>query len=345
MAKSFSKKTRKVIVGITALVIVAGAAIWNGVNSPAKAASLNTITVTPASNAVNTLTDVTVAFTVATSFTTGTLVTVAYDTAFTGGAALTNADIAVTGATCTASGFAAGYFLLTCGTATSGGSISIVIGDTNQLTTPATQGNYNFSIVVDIGGAGTTYDSGAGLAYIARENEVEVTAVVAPIIDLELYQQNSTSLLANTAPNPNSCALGVLTIATVNTCIYDVGYGTNNATGVTVRVIADDLLNNVSANINNVADGTVSAGSEEYGVRITNAGTGCGTGAAAGTFGSQDNAVPTTATNFFTNDTVCDGASSANITQRFEVTHSASVNASTPVGSYNQLVTYTAFTN
>lgn len=328
------------------LFLMLGFVVFGGIGKPVKAASLNNISVTPASNAVSTSTNVTVAFSVNTAFTAGTLVTVAYDTAFTGGASLTNADIAVTGSTCTASGFAAGYFLLTCGVATTGTSISIVIGGTNKLTTPATQGNYNFSVVTDIGGTGSTFDSGAGLAYIARENEVEVTAVVAPVIDLELYQQNSSTLLANTAPNPNSCALGVLTIATVNSCIYDIGYGTNNSTGMTVRVIADGLLNTAGgADINNVADGTVTAGSEEYGFRVTDNGTGCGTVTVGGTFGSQDNAVPLATTTLFSNDTVCDGSSSANITQRAEVTHRASVSAATQVGSYNQLVTYTAFTN
>lgn len=345
MDRKVARKIRKVFAGIVVLIVVAGALVWNGLNNHAKAAALNDITVTLGANTLSTATSVTVAFTIATSFTTGTLVTVAYDSAFSGGAALTNGDINVTGATCTASGFAAGTFLLTCGTATSGGTISIAINGANQLTTPATQGNYNFSIVADIGGSGTTYDTGAGLAYVGNENEVEITAVVAPVIDLELYQQNSTSLLTNTPPNPNTCSLGVLTIATVNTCVYDIGYGTNNAAGVTVQVIADDLLNNATADINDVADGTVTAGSEEYGFQITNNGTGCGTLTPAGTYGSQDNAVPTTATDFFSNNAVCDGAASGNTTERVEVTHKASVSASTPVGTYNQLVTYTAFTN
>lgn len=341
-----SKKTKKVLLGSLTLVLMLGIVVWGGIKNPAKAAALNNISVSLVSNAVSTPSNVTLAFTVNTAFTASTIVTVAYDTAFTGGASLTNSDIAVTGATCTASNFVAGSFRLSCGTASNGAAISVVIGATNKLTTPSTQGNYSFSLVADIGGAGTTYDSGAGLAYIARENEVEVTAVVAPVIDLELYQQNSTSLLANTAPNPNSCALGVLTIATVNTCIYDIGFGTNNSAGMTVRVIADGLLNTAGgADIDNVADGTVSAGSEEYGFRLTDNGTGCGTVTVGGTYGSQDNAVPTTVATLFSNNTVCDGSASVNTTQRAEVTHKASVSAATQVGSYNQLVTYTAFTN
>src|SRR5690606_17336151 len=97
-----------------------------------------------------------VTFTPNTAITTGTILEVTYDTAFTGGAALTDADVAVTGTNISAStesNFVAGYFrstLTTTGSVTT--SVTITIDGTNELTNPATNGNYSWSVTANIGG-------------------------------------------------------------------------------------------------------------------------------------------------------------------------------------------------
>jgi hypothetical protein len=332
---------QKAIAALTILSIL-GSAL--GMARPVNAASITTLAValtneTAAASGVG----ATVTFTPATAITNGTILEITYDTAFTGGGSLADADVTVTGTNITSSAesnFAAGYFrstLTTSGSVTT--QVTITIDATPGLTNPAA-GNYSWSVTANIGAAGTTYDYGAGLAYVGNENDVNVTAVVPPVVDLELYQAGVDTLLSN----PNACDLGVLSLAQVKTCAYDVATGTNNAAGVTVYVTSDALINDGNGNdLNSVADGTVTAGAEEYGIRITEAGAGEYT--ASGTFGSQYNAVPTSATEFATTATTGSGTGSGNTAERMEVTHAASMATDTVVGSYSHTVTYTAFTN
>lgn len=305
-----------------------------------KAASLTNVTVTPAALTVSTATNVTVTFTPNTAITTGTILTFTYDTSFTGGASLTNSDVAISGTnisskTCT--GFISGYF--SCTLTTSGSVttlVTTVIGGSNQLTTPATAGNYSLSVTADIGGAGTTFDGGAGLAYIGDENEVDIRAYVPPVLALDLYQTNSATLLTN----PNTCNLGVLSYNTVNTCSYDVGVGTNNDAGSTLRVISSGDFTNGSHNFTQAGDTTIVAGTEEYGFRISDLGT---VFTDSATFnGATYESVPTSATSIATSAAVSDKATTA---QHIEITHAATMATTTPVGNYNHTVTYTAFTD
>lgn len=323
----------------------------------AYAASLTDVTVALTDEAASATDNVVITFTPSTPITTGSVLEISYDEdtagpdGFDGGAALLDADIAVTGTNITASaesGFADGYFLSTItSSAPVTTTVTITIDGANELTNPTASGNFNVSVVANIGGTGTTYDYGAGLAYVDDDNDVLVTAVVPPVIDLELYQ---TGLDAELVDN-NSCDLGVLSINQVKECNYDIGFATNNTTGLTVQVIADDDLNNAGDTelITDVADAAVTAGSEEYGFQITNMGAGC-SAAAAGTFDSQDNTVPdvptdTNPVDFIVTTDVCNGTTAAQAAKRAEVTHRASMDTDTVVGTYDQLVTYTAYTN
>jgi hypothetical protein len=314
------------------------------VSQKVKAASITTVAVALGNEATSATNTVTVTFTPNTAITNNTIIEVNYDTGFTGGASIADGDVSVTGTNITSSaeaGFAAGYFrstLTTSGSVTT--TVTIAIDASPGLTTPSTSGNYNWSVAINIGGAGSTFDYGAGLAYVADDNDVTITAIVPPTIDMELYQQGSDSELVD----PNTCAIGPLSLSTVKSCVYDLGFATNNASGLTVKIIADAQLNSGGNDVNAVADGTVTAGSEEYGVRITDIGTGC-SASGASTFASADTAVPTTTTNFITSTSTCNGTTAGQTAKRAEVTHRASMDTATVVGSYDQLVTYTAFTN
>lgn len=336
------RNTFRFIVGVLTIGLLLGTFPISAV----KASSITTLAVGLSSTNTSTVATVTMTFTPATAITNGSVIEVTYDTAFTGGASLLDADISVTGTSITSStetGMIAGYFkstLVTSGSVT--GTVTITIDNSPGLTTPSTIGNYGWSISVDIGAAHTTYDTGAGLAYIGGENAVQITAVVPPVIDMELYVQNSDTLLTNT---PNGCALGVLSLSTVRACVYDIGIATNNTAGVTVKVQADGKLRSGANDVNDVTDTAVTAGSEEYGFRVTDVGTGCSI-TAASTYGTQDNTVPTSVTTFFSNAAVCNGTTAGQSAKRAEITHKASMDTNTVVASnYAQVVTYTAFTN
>jgi len=330
--KNVSKNLSKKLLVLLLLVVP-----LSGFLSPVNAAVLTNVTVTPAALTISTSTDITITFTPVTAISNSTIIEFTYPTSFTGGASLVNGDIAITGTnisskTCT--GFIAGYFrctLTTSGSVTT--TVTTVIGATNKLTTPSSAGNYSFSLTANIGGTGSTYDTGAGLAYIASENQVEVRAVVPPVLALDLYDSGTTTLMTN----PNTCNLGVLSVNAVNTCAYNVGVGTNSSTGARVRVYAGGQFTNGSVNMTS-ASGAITAGTEAYGFHISTAGSRF---TASGSYATAYQAVPTTETDFATSTQTSDKATLAH---HFTVTHGATMGTATATGSYTQTVFYTAYT-
>jgi len=310
--------------------------------SQLSAAGITNITINPVSSNQSTSTNIAVTFTPNTAITNSTVLSFSYDPLFSGGAALVNADIAIsgtniTGKTC--SGFVAGYF--TCALTTSGSVTTLVtttIGGANQLTTPASAGNYSFSVTADIGNLGTTVDSGSGLAYISsgsiKGNEVQITAYVPPNLSLEIYQTGTNTKLVD----PNNCGLGVLTLSTIKTCTYDVSVGTNNATGASVTIASDGKLRNGATNFTDTT-GTVTAGSEAYGFYLSTPGSRF---TAAGSYGTSYQAVPQSANSFATSSTTSDLLSTA---QHMTITHAASISSITSVGNYAHKLIYRAYTN
>jgi len=205
-----------------------------------------------------------------------------------------------------------------------------------SATTPAAVGNYsiNHSDTNDT-------DTGAALIYIGDDNDVTVTATVPTTLTLAIKEP---STIADT----NACALGVLNPTGVNTCSYRIASGTNSATGLTVRVIADDQLNTAAntADINDINTGvntTIDAGVEEHGAFVSAPGAALTTEAGWTVY----NDIPTTADAEAEEPIVgangsVDDSSAANWAT---ITHGASITAATPGGSYNQIVTYRAYAN
>jgi len=310
--------------------------------NPVEAASITNVTVTLGSQNQSTATSTVIAYTAPTAIGNGSVIEVSYDTGFTGGAALTSADVVLTGTgisgvTSTLSGQVAGYFKLTV-TAATGTTTSpvLTLNGTNKLTTPATAGNYDFSVVDTVG---ANVDSGAGLAYVSsiavKENQVLITATVPPVIAMDLFQAGSATKLTD----PNTCPLGVLTFNTTNTCSYDIGIGTNDTAGATVKTIANTGLTNGTYTLANAA-GAITSGTEAYGFAITSNGTVPFT--PAGSFATQYQAVPLALTTFATSAAVSNIATTA---QHFTVRHAATMSTSTPTGSYTSTQSYQAFTN
>ncbi len=196
-------------------------------------------------------------------------------------------------------------------------------------TTPAANGNYSVSISDT-----NDNDNSAALIYVgttaaADTNDVTITATVPVVLSLTIRN-------ASTTANTNSCALGVLNPASVNTCAYRIAAGTNGSAGMSVQAVADALLNSGGNDINNVADGTVTAGSEEHGVTLT-AGTGW---TLTAPFNAGDDPITTTQQEIQDRATIVDDSNTANWTT---VTHRASITSATPTGSYDQIVTYRAY--
>lgn len=198
-----------------------------------------------------------------------------------------------------------------------------------RATTPAANGNYSISISDT-----NDSDNSAALIYVGTiaasdTNDVTVTATVPVVLTLTIRNPSTTA-------NTNSCALGVLNPASVNTCSYRIAAGTNGTAGMSVQAVSDGLLDSGANDINNVADGTVTAGSEEHGVTLT-AGTGW---TLTSPFNSGDDPITTTQQEIEDRTTVVDDSNTANWTT---VTHRASITSATVTGSYNQVVTYRAY--
>lgn len=193
-------------------------------------------------------------------------------------------------------------------------------------TSPGTVGNYDVTIA-----STNDADSSASLIYVGaagslNSNDVNITAVVPITLELEITDAS--------AVNTNTCSLGILSTLAVNTCSYRVTAGTNGSGGVRLELVsATAELISGGNTINAVADGAVTAGSEEYGVSMV------GTGfTLVAPFDTGDDPVPTTQDDFATK------ASPVTLdTHYVTVTHEASITSSTALGAYSHLVTYRAY--
>ena len=199
-----------------------------------------------------------------------------------------------------------------------------------SATTPSTVGNYSVAISDD-----NDNDSSAAMIYVGDDNDVTVTAYVPTVMSLRIKEASSTS-------DTNSCDLGTLNPASVNTCSYRLAAGTNHAAGMHITLVSDDDLNQTTASIDidKVVDGSVTAGQEEYGLRITDAG--------AFTVENSydaDHAIPSLADGQ-TEETIASVNSAvddSNTSNWVTILHSASVNSATAAGNYDQVVTYRVY--
>ncbi|MCB9823624.1 hypothetical protein H6802_01575 [Candidatus Nomurabacteria bacterium] len=144
----------------------------------------------------------------------------------------------------------------------------------------------------------------------------------------------SVPLFVNLAVNDVTMDLGVLTTTAVSSASQTYTVNSNNVTGVQLKISADAALNDGSGNdINDVADGTVTAGSEEYGISTAVSGL-----TAQSPFDSGDDAVPTSATNIANSTAAVNAAT-------LTLTYKASIAGTTVAGEYDQIVTVTVATN
>ncbi|MFH1508871.1 MAG: hypothetical protein ABIE68_01785 [bacterium] len=210
------------------------------------------------------------------------------------------------------------------------GNITCTIGNNgggaNDPDNPSVASGYSIAVV-------TTDDNGAGIVYVGDNNDVTINAAVLPLLTLDLDNAGGNcTITAGVA----TCAMGVLTTSLVSEGNYDVNAFTNAPNSMTVQIIADAELDDGGNNIDPIVEdtGTVTAGSEEYGIAVT-ADAGLTENLANG-FNDDDTPIPT-------------GVATTVVTSAGPITsddttinHRVAISSSTPVGTYEQIVTWTA---
>ena len=239
-------------------------------------------------------------------------------TATVGGTNITISGAGCTGATGTrtASGQTT-TITFTAGTCTGAGVVTLTMTDALSAYTTTTYAQESASIrTLD---EGTTHQD-YGLVLKTNDNTTDVTGYVA--------------LTVNMAVDDVSMTFGTLSSAATasDDQIYTVN--SNNSTGVTLQIDGDtNGLVSGSDDINDVSDGAVTTGQEEYG--IANVGSGL---TLQGIFTTGDDPIPATATTIASSTLP---VASATLT----VTYKASIGGTTPAGSYSEVVTMTVASN
>jgi hypothetical protein len=203
------------------------------------------------------------------------------------------------------------------GTLAASAAITITLAD--GLTTYTTTTYAQESMAINTQDSGDT-PLDFGVALITNDNTTTVTA--------------SVPLFVNMAVDDTSVELGTLSTASVSTATQTYTVNSNNQTGVTLQIAADGDLDDISANtIDEVAGGTVDAGTEEYGIAVTGSSL-----TIDATYISGDNPIVQAP------DPIANSAGSVS-NATMDITYKASIAGTTVAGSYNQVVTITIATN
>jgi hypothetical protein len=216
--------------------------------------------------------------------------------------------------------------------------VRVVLNTTTVTSNPATQGFYQVVIkTLDVSSSDATLDQGAAVVSVGDEEDVTVTAEVNPSLAFAIRNTADTAELTS-----NLCALGTLTTTAVSTCAYRLKVSTNADDGYTVTITSDGALNTATADIDAIAEeGTVTLGTEGYGILFAGGASSEGgvSITESGDFSDDDTPIPTSATTLYTSDGP-NAPSAPDTTNTALVTHRAAIDAATPSGTYDQVVTY-----
>ncbi len=225
---------------------------------------------------------------------------------------------------------------------TPAGQITVTISN-SHITNPTSSGTYTVTIkTYDLGddnafggadaNADTLEDTGAA-AVIIGTNQVTISGTVDPSLSLSL--------------SGTSCALGTLSSANIQTCQYDSTVSTNASSGYTAYIKEDGNLRNASNDIDDVADSTTDAGSEEYGLSTSESDTVdiTATNSSATCTTNDDGTTPTNAQALTTSDQSFATQSAPVDSDVVTLCHSASISGTTPAGAYSHTVTVTVVGN
>lgn len=241
-----------------------------------------------------------------------------------GGASVTFGSASSTGAAWTLTGNAGSTAVTLC--------VRVPVTNGGSLITAR---NFSEAVVT----TGATVDFGAAMFYVNGGNDVTITATVPATLSFMITSSTNITVEQHT------CDLGVLSTSAVNSCSYRLKIQTNAQNGFGGKIKEDHDLATGYATLTNVGDLQVTAGFEEYGVNLVTSTYG-GRNPSTGVFDqdatawhaiTEDWPIPTTVAGFVSS-TNAFYATSTGATQL--VTHKASINGSTVVGSYSQKVTY-----
>ncbi len=329
------------VVATTIFGVLIGATSISSLSSTSVEAAGVNLNLSPSEQSVATVGNIVLTFTPDTSLVDGSTITVDYPSDYTG--SLTDADVDVTGTNITSSTESAFSSTGFVSTLTTTGSVStpvtITIGGTNQLTSPASAGNYSFSIVT------SQNDYASTLQYVGDANDVEVRAFVPT---------NLSFVIRNTADtaDTNVCDMGTITTTNVGDCSYRLKVGTNADGGYIINVDTNGGLSNGVDTMNDAAVGAggtggtnIVAGNEFYGAKVDSGvvSSGASVTVASGFDGGATNFVQYNVASPSTLITATgpNEPGATDLTNTSLVTHNAAVAAATEPGQYLQTVTYT----
>jgi len=297
----------------------------------ARAASLTSISDTMTRLEKSTVSNHTITFTTPSGVDAGETITVTMPSGFTiGSVDYTDIDVkddaveltlgAAPSGTTWGAAFTGQVLTITSGTGTIAGSSVIEIqigtnadGGDQQIANHATAATYTISI------AGTFGDTGSLAIVIVDDDNVTITATVSSTLTFTI--------------NDNAVSLGTLSTGSVSTDTTNFDVSTNGTGGYSVTILDDGNLRSGTDDINDVGDGTVTAGSEEYGVSTSKAGQ-----TITATSGNAASALTTSAQS-------CASAAAPASSDNTVLTFHASISGSTPAGSYQHITTLVATGN
>jgi len=203
------------------------------------------------------------------------------------------------------------------------GAVTVTLGDGagDDMYNPAGADIYTVSVV-------TTDDSGAGVTYVGDANKVDVSVTVLP--NLSMLIDSADGTYCTTAAGVTSCDLGTVLTTTVATGDYDIQAGTNATNGVTISIAEDTDLGTITDYVED--SGAITAGTDEYGIEITEAGTWVMQG------DWTDNDTKIEASESFANNAAAIAESGDDI----NVKHKVAVDSTVAAGSHSHTVTWTA---
>lgn len=143
------------------------------------------------------------------------------------------------------------------------------------------------------------------------------------------FQAMANTIYVSATLSESSISLGNLSATAVASGSETITVSTNSPTGYAVTILEDGNLRSGADDINDVADGSVTAGSEEYGLI---------TSGVAGQMNSVDTAITGVAQNVAASSTPV-------LAEQTTLTYKAAVSSATVSGYYSHQVTFTTTVN
>lgn len=210
-------------------------------------------------------------------------------------------------------------------------AISLVIFPLNAGSALMSSENYQLQVdTVDVGGDlvnSTNYQISGSFGEAPGVHDTQSTSTNY-IVEAG-FQAAASGVALSATLSANSVSLSSLSISAVNSASQTLTITTNSPTGYTTTISEDGNLRSGSEDINDVTDGAVTTGSEEYGF---------GTSGAAGQFNSTDTAITGASKTVATTSTIA-------INEQTAINYKAAISGTTAAGSYSHTITFTTTAN